>query len=44
MNNIKAIFFDLDDTLVDSRKAEIIAACEFKEQFKEFEKRRCKRN
>ena len=38
MNSIKAIFFDLDDTLVDSRKAEMIATCAFKEQFKEFKK------
>ena len=27
---IKAIFFDLDDTLVNSKKAEYNAICEFK--------------
>ena len=35
--NIKAIFFDLDDTLINSRKAESIAAGQFKNCFKEFE-------
>ena len=36
MSKIKAIFFDLDDTLVNSRKAEKEAAYTFKEQFSEF--------
>ena len=37
MPKIKAIFFDLDDTLVDSRKAEKEAAYIFKKQFSEFD-------
>ena len=37
MQNIKVIFFDLDDTLVDSRKAEKDASIEFKKLFKEFD-------
>lgn len=37
MSKIKAIFFDLDDTLVNSRNAEIKAACEFKKKFPEFD-------
>ena len=36
MSKIKAIFFDLDDTLVDSRKAEKDASIEFKKYFQEF--------
>ena len=38
MEKIKAIFFDLDDTLVDSRKAEQDASIEFKKLFSEFNK------
>lgn len=38
MSKIKAIFFDLDDTLVNSRNAEIEAADEFKKKFHEFDK------
>lgn len=37
MAKIKAIFFDLDDTLVNSRKAEKEAAYIFKKQFSEFD-------
>ena len=33
---IKAIFFDLDDTLVNSKKAEYNAICEFKNTYDEF--------
>lgn len=36
MKKINAIFFDLDDTLVDSRKAEKDASIEFKKFFQEF--------
>ena len=36
--NIKAIFFDLDDTLVNSKKAEYNAICEFKKLHSEFNK------
>jgi len=38
MLDIKAIFFDLDDTIVNSRKAEKEAICELKKTFKEFDK------
>ena len=34
---IKAIFFDLDDTLINSQKAQFNAICEFKKRYKEFE-------
>ena len=37
MKNIKAIFFDLDNTLIDSDKAEHNACIEFKKMFKEFD-------
>ena len=36
--NINAIFFDLDDTLLNSKKAEFIALCEFKRKYKCFDK------
>lgn len=36
MQEIKAIFFDLDDTLINSREAEYDASIEFKKQFEEF--------
>ena len=35
---IKAIFFDLDDTLVNSKKAEYNAICDFKKLYSEFDK------
>lgn len=35
---IKAIFFDLDDTLINSKKAESDAICEFKNAYSKFEK------
>lgn len=35
--NIKAIIFDLDDTLLNSKDAEYNAICEFKSKFKEFD-------
>lgn len=35
---IKAIFFDLDDTLVDSKKAQYNAICDFKKLYSEFDK------
>ena len=38
MKKIKAIFFDLDDTIENSRKAEKEAICKFKKAFKEFDK------
>ena len=34
---IKAILFDLDDTLINSKKAQFNAICKFKKQYKEFE-------
>lgn len=37
MPEIKAIFFDLDDTLVNSKEAEHDASIEFKKLFKEFD-------
>ena len=37
MPDIKAVFFDLDDTLINSRKAEQDASIEFKKIFKEFD-------
>ena len=37
-SNIKAIMFDLDDTIFDSKKAQYNAICEFKNSFQEFEK------
>ena len=37
MSKIKAIFFDLDDTLINSRKAEQKAAAIFKKQFRVFD-------
>lgn len=36
MQKVKSIFFDLDDTLVNSSKAECDASIEFKKQFSEF--------
>ncbi|MBO4815924.1 MAG: HAD family hydrolase [Clostridia bacterium] len=38
MSQINAIFFDLDDTLVNSNKAEHDASIEFKRNFQEFNK------
>lgn len=35
-SNIKAILFDLDDTILDSKTAEYNAICDFKRLFKEF--------
>ena len=35
---IEAIFFDLDDTLFNSKKAEYNAICEFKKSYNEFDK------
>ena len=35
---IKAVLFDLDDTLVNSKKAEYNAICEFKKMYSEFDK------
>ena len=37
-NEIKGIIFDLDDTLVDSNKAQKNAICEFKRMFQVFDK------
>ncbi len=37
-NHIKTIFFDLDDTLVNSKKAEYNAICEFKHLYEGFSK------
>lgn len=34
---IKVILFDLDDTLINSKKAQFNAICKFKKQYKEFE-------
>ena len=37
-NEVKTIFFDLDDTLLNSKKAEYNAICEFKHLYEEFSK------